>query len=193
MSAQEPWSVCHLIPVASTDADPQRIDLYSHTDDKFHFLELNPRLQVEHPTTEIISGVNLPAAQLQIAMGLPLHRIRDIRMLYGLAPNGTNAIDFDFEDPSSILNQRKPTAKGHVVAVRITAENPEAGFKPSSGALQELNFRSNTNVWGYFSVGTAGGLHEFADSQVRAGRAECRKRSHRQSVRTYLCIWLRQV
>jgi len=51
------------------------------------------------------------------------------------------------------------------VAVRITAENPDAGFKPSSGLLQELNFRSSTNVWGYFSVNSAGGLHEFADSQ----------------------------
>jgi hypothetical protein len=39
------------------------------------------------------------------------------------------------------------------------------GFKPSSGTVQELNFRSNKNVWGYFSVAAAGGLHEFADSQ----------------------------
>ncbi|WAR61971.1 hypothetical protein PtB15_14B64 [Puccinia triticina] len=71
--------------------------------------------------------------------------------------------------------------KGHVVAVRITAENPDQGFKPSSGTLQELNFRSSTNVWGYFSVGTAGGLHEFADSQFGhifaygADRSESRK------------------
>ena len=39
------------------------------------------------------------------------------------------------------------------------------GFKPSSGTVQELNFRSNKNVWGYFSVTASGGLHEFADSQ----------------------------
>ena len=39
------------------------------------------------------------------------------------------------------------------------------GFKPSSGTVQELNFRSSKNVWGYFSVGATGGLHEFADSQ----------------------------
>ena len=39
--------------------------------------------QVEHPCTEMISGVNLPAAQLQIAMGIPLNRIADIRALYG--------------------------------------------------------------------------------------------------------------
>ena len=39
------------------------------------------------------------------------------------------------------------------------------GFKPSSGTVQELNFRSNKNVWGYFSVAASGGLHEYADSQ----------------------------
>lgn len=122
--------------------------------------------QVEHPTTEMVSGVNLPAAQLQIAMGIPLHQIRDIRTLYGKNPHGTSLIDFEFNLPHASDTQRKPMPKGHVVAVRITAENPDQGFKPSSGTLQELNFRSNTNVWGYFSVGTAGGLHEFADSQV---------------------------
>ncbi|KJA28198.1 hypothetical protein HYPSUDRAFT_129635 [Hypholoma sublateritium FD-334 SS-4] len=139
--------------------------LYSHAEDYFYFLELNPRLQVEHPTTEMVSGVNLPAAQLQIAMGIPLHRIRDIRQLYGVAPNGSSEIDFDMTTPESNQLQRKPRPKGHVVAVRITAENPDAGFKPSSGSLHDLNFRSSTNVWGYFSVSTAGGLHEFADSQ----------------------------
>ena len=39
------------------------------------------------------------------------------------------------------------------------------GFKPSSGTVTELNFHSNKNVWGYFSVAASGGLHEFADSQ----------------------------
>ncbi|KAG0315088.1 acetyl-coenzyme-A carboxylase [Dissophora globulifera] len=139
--------------------------LYSHSTDTFFFLELNPRLQVEHPTTEIVSGVNLPAAQLQIAMGLPLNRIKDIRVLYGLQPTGSSEIDFDFAQQISYETQRKPSPKGHVIAVRITAENPDAGFKPSSGMMQELNFRSSTNVWGYFSVSSAGGLHEFADSQ----------------------------
>lgn len=140
-------------------------DLYNHNEDVFYFLELNPRLQVEHPTTEMVTGVSLPAAQLQIAMGIPLNRIRDIRQFYGVAPNGSSDIDFEMSDPNANDSQRKPRPKGHVVAVRITAENPDAGFKPSSGSLQELNFRSSTNVWGYFSVSTAGGLHEFADSQ----------------------------
>ncbi|KAJ2512905.1 acetyl-coenzyme-A carboxylase, partial [Coemansia sp. RSA 1939] len=139
--------------------------LYTPADDKFYFLELNPRLQVEHPTTEMVSGVNLPAAQLLVAMGIPLHNIREIRLLYGLDPKGTSPIDFEFSSPQSSEVQRKPRPKGHVIAVRITAENPEAGFKPSSGMMHSLNFRSSTNVWGYFSVSASGGLHEFADSQ----------------------------
>lgn len=36
------------------------------------------------------------------------------------------------------------------------------GFKPSGGTVQELNFRSAVNVWGYFSVHAAGGIHEYA-------------------------------
>ncbi|ELK31457.1 Acetyl-CoA carboxylase 2 [Myotis davidii] len=198
--------------------------LYSQ-DGSFHFLELNPRLQVEHPCTEMIADVNLPAAQLQIAMGVPLHRLKDIRLLYGESPWGVTPIAF--ETPPN-----PPLARGHVIAARITSENPDEarwggppasasdetpgfrftdeetevqegtvtvsdtecvpgrspswvsrlmfrrwvllpqitdqevrGFKPSSGTVQELNFRSSRNVWGYFSVAATGGLHEFADSQ----------------------------
>ncbi|XP_061527646.1 acetyl-CoA carboxylase isoform X4 [Phycodurus eques] len=131
--------------------------LYSE-DGSFHFLELNPRLQVEHPCTEMIGDVNLPAAQLQIAMGIPLYRIKDIRLLYGETAWGDNIINF--ETPEC-----PPSPRGHVIAARITSENPDEGFKPSSGTVQELNFRSSKNVWGYFSVGATGGLHEFADSQ----------------------------
>ncbi|KAK3798057.1 hypothetical protein RRG08_034617 [Elysia crispata] len=132
--------------------------LYSAEENSFHFLELNPRLQVEHPCTEMVADVILPAAQLQVAMGLPLYRIKDIRLLYGEDPWGSTKIDF--EDPNI-----KPCPKGHVIAARITSENPDEGFKPSSGTVQELNFRSSKNVWGYFSVIASGGLHEFADSQ----------------------------
>uniref|UniRef100_A0A8C5JWY7 acetyl-CoA carboxylase n=1 Tax=Jaculus jaculus TaxID=51337 RepID=A0A8C5JWY7_JACJA len=131
--------------------------LYSQ-DGSFCFLELNPRLQVEHPCTEMIADVNLPAAQLQIAMGVPLYRLKDIRLLYGESPWGVTPISFEM--PLS-----PPLARGHVIAARITSENPDEGFKPSSGTVQELNFRSSKNVWGYFSVAAAGGLHEFTDSQ----------------------------
>uniref|UniRef100_A0A670K1J3 acetyl-CoA carboxylase n=1 Tax=Podarcis muralis TaxID=64176 RepID=A0A670K1J3_PODMU len=131
--------------------------LYSQ-DGSFYFLELNPRLQVEHPCTEMVADVNLPSAQLQIAMGIPLHRIKDIRIMYGVSPWGDSPIDFE-------NSAHVPCPRGHVIAARITSENPDEGFKPSSGTVQELNFRSNKNVWGYFSVAAAGGLHEFADSQ----------------------------
>ena len=137
--------------------------LYSEKEAKFYFLELNPRLQVEHPVTEMITRVNLPAAQLQVAMGIPLHNIPDIRELYGRHrfeddPNAaTSKIDFD-------AAVRVPP-NGHCIAVRITAENAEAGFKPTSGGIQELNFRSTPNVWGYFSMDSSGSIHEFADSQ----------------------------
>ena len=106
----------------------------------------------------MITDVNLPACQLQIAMGLSLHRIKDIRSLFGQNPNSDSDIDFD----NASL---RPVPKGHVIAARITSENPEEGFKPSSGSVSELTFRSNRNVWGYFSLSACGGLHEFADSQ----------------------------
>ncbi|KRZ57740.1 Acetyl-CoA carboxylase [Trichinella nativa] len=132
--------------------------LYLPETQRYYFLELNPRLQVEHPCTEMVANVNLPAAQLQIAMGIPLHRIKDIRNLYGASPFGDTSLNFE-------CSIHRPLPRGHVIAARITSENPDDGFLPSSGTVQELNFRSSKNAWGYFSVSTAGGLHEFADSQ----------------------------
>lgn len=52
-----------------------------------------------------------------------------------------------------------------VLIIEMFAHWISPGFKPSSGTVQELNFRSSKNVWGYFSVAASGGLHEFADSQ----------------------------
>ena len=56
---------------------------------------------------------------------------------------------------------------GHVVACRITSEDANDGFKPTCGLIDELSFRSTPEVWGYFSVKSGGGIHEFSDSQVR--------------------------
>jgi acetyl-CoA carboxylase/biotin carboxylase 1 len=112
---------------------------------------------VEHPVTEGITGVNLPATQLQVAMGIPLNRIPQIRALYGRDPAGDDKIDF--------LNEEYVPLSKHVIAARITAENPDEGFKPTSGRIDRVKFQSSNNVWGYFSVGNNGGIHEFADSQ----------------------------
>eukprot|EP00612_Vaucheria_litorea_P002853 CAMPEP_0171460884 /NCGR_PEP_ID=MMETSP0945-20130129/5573_1 /TAXON_ID=109269 /ORGANISM="Vaucheria litorea, Strain CCMP2940" /LENGTH=2045 /DNA_ID=CAMNT_0011987159 /DNA_START=270 /DNA_END=6407 /DNA_ORIENTATION=+ len=131
--------------------------LYNPKENKFYFLELNPRLQVEHPVTEGLTGMNLPSLQLQVAMGIALNRIPDIRELYGLDRDGFSHIDF--------VNTPYKEIKNHVIAARITAENPDEAFKPTSGRIERVKFQSTSNVWGYFSVGVNGGIHEFADSQ----------------------------
>jgi len=148
--------------------------LFNAETGKFFFLELNPRLQVEHPVTEGITGINVPATQLQVAMGIPLTSIPDVQRFYKRDPSKPTAdIDFMTEDYKDIDN--------HVIAARITAENPDDGFKPTSGRIERINFKSTPKVWGYFSVGANGGIHEFADSQFGhlfasgADREEARK------------------
>ncbi|KAJ8902898.1 hypothetical protein NDN08_006218 [Rhodosorus marinus] len=131
--------------------------LYNAESDTYCFLELNPRLQVEHPVTEGLTGVNLPATQLQIAMGIPLYNIPDLREFFGQDRYGLSEIDF-FKTEYTEIDR-------HVIAARITAENPDDGFKPTSGRIERVRFQSSPNVWGYFSVGARGGIHEFADSQ----------------------------
>lgn len=143
--------------------------LYNPADNSYLFLELNPRLQVEHPTSEMVTDVNIPALQLMIAMGIPLHRystqcirfnsfyrIPDIRRLYGEDPKQTNFFSLD-------LKRRLPP-KGHVIAARITAENTDNGFQPNGGELKNVKFPGNCKSWGYFAVYSNGKIHNFSDS-----------------------------
>ncbi|MAI24934.1 MAG: hypothetical protein CMN75_02780, partial [Spirochaeta sp.] len=134
--------------------------LYNAANDDYFFLELNPRLQVEHPCTEGVTGVNLPATQLQVAMGIPLPKMPEVRRLYGIDESDTSTV-LDLDDPNT---KYRPIQK-HVLAARITAENPDESFKPTSGKVERVSFQSTPAVWGYFSVGANGGVHEFADSQ----------------------------
>jgi len=77
---------------------------------KFYFMEMNTRIQVEHPVTEMVTGIDLIKEQIKIASGLPL--------------------DFSQED----IN-----LSGHAIECRINAENPERNFRPSPGIVEELH------------------------------------------------------
>lgn len=152
--------------------------LYEPSTQQVYFLELNPRLQVEHPVTEWITLTNIPSIQLQIAMGIPLYNMADIRRFFGVKLEDvySPSVKVDVNDAS----KRQPPV-GHTIACRITAENPESGFQPTCGSVVELNFRTAPNVWGYFSIRSQGAVHAFSDSQFGhifthgATREEARK------------------
>uniref|UniRef100_A0AC35U7F3 Acetyl-CoA carboxylase n=1 Tax=Rhabditophanes sp. KR3021 TaxID=114890 RepID=A0AC35U7F3_9BILA len=150
--------------------------MYLPESQTYYFLELNPRLQVEHPCTEMISNINIPAVQLQVAMGLPLKNIVDIRLFFGLDRFGRTPLPED---------QIKTNTDTHVVSCRITSEDPAEGFRPSSGLVNVLNLQSNQNAWGYFSISSNGQIHEFSDSQF--GHIFAKGTSRKEAISNMLC------
>ncbi|GFP98880.1 acetyl-coa carboxylase 1 [Phtheirospermum japonicum] len=74
-------------------------------------------------------------------------------------------LQFFIATPFDLDKAESTRPKGHCVAVRVTIEDPDDGFKPTSGRVQELSFKSKPNVWAYFYVKSGGGIHEFSDPQ----------------------------
>lgn len=75
----------------------------------FYFMEMNTRIQVEHPITEEVTGFDLVKAQIEVAYGMPLS-----------------------------IQQEDVQLRGHAIECRINAENPEQNFRPSPGTINAL-------------------------------------------------------
>lgn len=83
----------------------------------YYFMEMNTRIQVEHPVTEFVTNVDLIKSQIRIASGEPLN-----------------------------IRQEDVVFKGHAIECRINAENPEKNFRPSPGKIERLHLPGGKGI-----------------------------------------------
>ena len=93
------------------------VEFVLDTENNFYFIEMNTRIQVEHPVTEMVTGVNIVAQQIRIASGLPLD-----------------------------IDQSDVKIKGHAIECRICAENPVRDFAASPGHVNMVHFPGGNGV-----------------------------------------------
>src|SRR5499427_8383936 len=86
--------------------------LYDVDSEKWYFIEVNPRIQVEHTVTEVVTGVDIVRAQLLIAQGKKLH-----------------------EEPIRVPEQDEIRTNGYAIQCRVTTEDPENHFIPDYGRI----------------------------------------------------------
>jgi len=87
------------------------VEFLLDTDGRFYFMEMNTRVQVEHPVTEQITGVDIIKEQIRIAAGLPMRH----------------------------ANQSDIVLRGHAIEFRVNAEDPAHNFRPNPGLIEVFN------------------------------------------------------
>ncbi|KAL5322618.1 hypothetical protein ACEPPN_010591 [Leptodophora sp. 'Broadleaf-Isolate-01'] len=103
--------------------------IYDAKSERFFFLEVNTRLQVEHPVTEAVSGYDLVEEMINVASKTPS------RLFSNVPENAT-------------------LLSGHALEVRIYAENPLRDFKPSTGQISDLSFPKDVRIDTWIKAGT---------------------------------------
>ncbi|WP_028485360.1 acetyl-CoA carboxylase biotin carboxylase subunit [Hydrogenovibrio halophilus] len=104
---------------------------------EFYFIEMNTRLQVEHPVTEQVTGIDLVAAQIEIATGHPLS-----------------------------IKQEDVKIQGHAIECRINAENPSKNFVPSPGKIERLHLPGGPGVRWDSHIYTGYTVPPYYDSMI---------------------------